>query len=130
MEGMLTTDARSLDVVLSTTEIIDLIESEKAYFDSIVVDPSAKVNWHPDDLIYARVAANAPLSQDFLQNYRIYTVESHPFFTPSTVSATSNNYINQVLIKAVFDKTGVIMDESSIKETLRRNKKGFGVGSK
>lgn len=129
MEGMLAEDARSLDVVLSTVEIAEMIESEKEFFNSTEIDLGAKVNWQADELIAARLGSGFTIPRGSLDTYTPYTAQTHPFYTGSELlsTSTSNNYINQLFIKAVLDKTGQLIDESTIKETLRRNKKGYGV---
>jgi len=128
MEGMLAQDVRSLDVVLSTVEVSELIDTEKEFFDSIEIDSSEKLTWQVDELIAERFTLQVPIKKEALDSFKTYTVETHPFYTGSELlsTSTSNNYVNQLFIKAVFDKTGAIIDESSIKETLRRNKKGYG----
>lgn len=127
LEGMLAEDVRALDVVLSTTELMDLINSERQYFDSIVPDDQTLVNWHPEELISARLTGGQALTQEQYQSFKRYPYRTQTLYTSSVLSSTSNNYVNQVFIKAVLDKTGKIVDENTILETLRRNKKGFGV---
>lgn len=129
MEGMLAEDVRALDVVLATTELMDLINSERALFDSIVPDESVMVNWHPEELFCMRLTSETPLNKEQYQNFKHFSYKSQPLFTSSAGSSTSNNYINQVFMKAVFDQTGKLIDENAIVENLRRNKKGFGVVS-
>lgn len=126
---MLAQDVRSLDVVLSTVEVAELIDTEKDYFNSIVVDESEAINWQADDLISARLSSGLPLDSSSLKSLKPYTLQSFKFFTPSEMqyTSTSNNYVNQLFIKSVYDKTGKIVHETDIKESLRRNKKGFTV---
>lgn len=130
MEGMLQQDVRGLDVVLSTTELLDLIQSYKDFFTAIPIDNATAVNWHPDMLFttWLTFKQTGSVPPDIQGATKIFTVESHPFFTNSSgENSTSNNYLNQVLIKAVFDKTNQIIQESSIVEKLRKNKKGYSV---
>ena len=129
LEGMLAEDVRALDVVLATTELIDLINSERELFDSIVPEEQTTVNWHPEELMVARVSGGHPLTREQYSSFKHHSYKTQLLFTSSALSSTSNNYVNQVFIKAVADKTGKIIDETTIVETLRRNKRGFGVNS-
>lgn len=125
LEGMLSEEVRALDIVLTTTELIELINLDKAAFDFVPSVPL--MNWHPEDLFVARVKKNAPLTKDDFTAFKHSNFTEIPLFTSSSLTSTSNNYINQIFVKAILDNTGQSVDESSISETLRRNKKGFGV---
>ena len=124
---MLAEDIRPLDIVLATTELLDLINLDRGYFDSIELDDTVPVNWHPEELFIRRLDSNGALTADDYTKYRHSGYRHQVLYSSSTLSSTSNNYINQVFMKAVLDKTGVLLDEKCIVETLRKNKKGYAV---
>lgn len=120
-----------MDIVLTTAELLELIAQHRQEFDAIALDPTAKVGWQFDELL----KAGGPLQEgDSLEQVfarlRVFSLDSHPLYTNSTTSATSNNYLNQVLMRLFKDRAGLEVAESSITETLRKNKKGFGVVSR
>jgi hypothetical protein len=117
-----------MDIVLTTMELLELINQHKQEFDAILVDETATVGWQFDELLKSGTLQQGGVSlEQILGRLRVFTVHSHPLYTNSTTSATSNNYLNQVLIRLFKDRAGVEVAESSITETLRKNKKGFGV---
>ena len=119
-----------MDVVLATMEVLELITHHREEFDSIKVEGDEKVCWEVDKMVQKSLeTAGKHLSkQEILGDFKVFSVKDHPLYTSSEVSSTSNNYLNQILIKTVRDSCGKVVQEGSIKEQLRRNKKGFGVG--
>ena len=109
IETMLPNEMKSLDVVLSTTELLEMIESNHDEFHRPDISQAAsnsKVCWQVDQLFEARLKLNAPIPQAELSNYKLFAPQNHPLYSSSTGHATSNNYLNQTFIKAVLDKTG------------------------
>lgn len=117
-----------MDIVLTTMELLELIMQHRQEFEAILVDESAKVGWQFEEVLKAAPWQQGTLTADqILSQLRVFAVDSHPLYTNSTTSATSNNYLNQVLIRLFKDRAGLEVAEKSITETLRKNKKGFGV---
>jgi hypothetical protein len=118
-----------MDIVLTTTELLELVTDHKQEFEAITIDESVKVGWQFDELLKTGLLQEDISVEKILGRLRIFSAATHPLYTNSTTSATSNNYLNQVLIKLFRDRAGVDVSEASITETLRKNKKGFGVVS-
>ena len=94
-----------MDIVLTTMELLELIMQHRQEFEAILVDESAKVGWQFEEVLKAAPWQQGTLTADqILSQLRVFGVDSHPLYTNSTTSATSNNYLNQVLIRLFKDR--------------------------
>lgn len=120
-------EIKSLDVVVSTAELKEFIDQHKEFFFQAPFDESAKVCWDLEQVIHEWLTTQDPAIIQRSLVERRQVVKDLALYTHSTMSSTSNNYLSQVLIQNVFKKTGTLVSETSLVESLRRNKKGFTV---
>lgn len=112
---------KSLDVVLTTSEILDLLREE----------PQEQIHsiCYSGEKLISDVLQGVHLQSGYFESFSVsgYTPREHPIFLPSKFAAlnSSNNFLSQLFLRQIYKATGRLPEESTLKESLRRNKKGF-----
>lgn len=112
---------KSLDVVLTTSEIVDLLLHEP--------DVPLATICYSGDVLMAQVNQGQHAQPGYFENFSVtgYEPSAHPIFMPSQFASlnSSNNFLGQLFLRRVLARSGRLPQESAFKESLRRNKKGF-----
>lgn len=115
------TGPKSLDVVLTTSEIVDLLLQEP--------EVSLPTICYSGDILMAEISQGNHTQPGYFENFssRGYEPSAHPIFMPSQFASlnSSNNFLGQLFLRQVFARSGRLPEESAFKQSLRRNKKGF-----
>lgn len=112
---------KSLDVVLTTSEILDLL----------VQDPEEILPeiCYSGDRLMSDIAQGKHAQPGYFEKFSTTGFEpsQHPIYMPSQFASlnSSNNFLGQLFLRKIYIKSGRLPDESCFKESLRRNKKGF-----
>lgn len=125
-ESTIAGQIKALDIVIATTELEDYVREKKDEVFAYALSPDTKTCWQVDEMIAQRISEGKPLEKTAFLKQAGYGIQDHPLYSSSEISTTSNNFLNQILIKGYLNRTGKLIKETEIVETLRRNKKGFG----
>jgi len=108
-------EKKTMDIVLTTSEVKDLIEQNRNMFDQIELDPNEVFCYNFQDMFsnfIEKYKENVILSEDMLKTQNI---KDFDFSVNSTTNSTSNNYIYSIL--SILDKN---LTESQIQYTEKK----------
>lgn len=124
-ESSLLPNVKEIDLVISTTEMLEFMKGQAKVFEETMAGDGGRGCWQFENMLEARISKGSALTRTELSSLLPYTWQSFPLHSHSDVNSTSNNYLSQLFLKAVFDKTNKLPAESQLVESLRRGKKGY-----